>query len=758
MFARVVISACCLLAFGFNGFTQAPNLTALKNRLQNSKPDTARLNNLLQISAYYNDLPKPSATVNQALNYAGAAEKLSVSLTDYHGLGKSYTALAKAWRNNKDSARAKAYLLKAKTVFADNHFYREAAEVVLNMEEFYQYFGGTDMKVRIAYYEQALPLFQQSPAKDRQEATLKVLGDFYQVQGNYPKALNYLQQALLLSGYIKTADRLALYDLLGAVYVMLGNLNQALAYGLMAVKMTEDSKDISMQACAVYNRVGITYYQMKQPRKARPFFEKSLAIAVKQGDIQTQINEYVNIAHVLISLGEFNKCILLLKDVIKKYPPAEVDGHTGVDHSLLKCYTRIKMFKEAKIYADRMEIAGAKNNLTDNEQQITQSLLAEYYVATLQDQPARKHLSFLKKISAAQHNPVALAIAFTLEAKLDSAQSKYASAYKNYRRASKLKDSVWNENQSRQVAQLQIQFETEKKDQQLKVKEDRIKLLNNQARLQQINLAQEKTTQKLIIAGAVLLVILLGLSYNGYCLKQRINLQLQLQRKEIDRKNQSLTSLVAQKDGLLEEKEWLMKEIHHRVKNNLQIVISLLSTQSNYLDNDIAYNAIRESQHRMQSISLIHQKLYQSDNLALVDIHAYIADLVDYLRESFDTGNRIEFELDVTHAEFDVTRSVPLGLILNEAITNSIKYAFPRERSGKITIALKLGPGNLFVLTIHDNGVGFPPEVDLYKSKSLGMSLMRGLSKQLGGNLKIENNDGISIVVEFIDEKLLKAV
>jgi two-component sensor histidine kinase len=137
------------------------------------------------------------------------------------------------------------------------------------------------------------------------------------------------------------------------------------------------------------------------------------------------------------------------------------------------------------------------------------------------------------------------------------------------------------------------------------------------------------------------------------------------------------------------EKEWLMKEIHHRVKNNLQIVISLLSTQSNYIDNDIAYNAIRESQHRMQAISLIYQKLYQSENLARVDIRSYIAELVTYLRESFDTDPRIRFELDIVPLDLEVTRAVPLGLILNEAITNAIKYAFPDERTGKISICLK---------------------------------------------------------------------
>ena len=758
VYNRALMLACILLVYSFTGLAQTPGIAVLKASLQNSKPDTARVSILLQISNYYNNLPKPLPEVNKALAYASNAEKLSTQLAYKPGLGNSYVAMAKAWRNKKDTARAMDYLRKGREVFVANNFYKEAAEAVLNMEEFYQYFGGTDMNVRIAYYEQALPLFHQSAAKNREEATLKVLGDFYYVKGDYARSMQYLQQALTLVQYVKLIDKEGLYDLLGTVYAMTGNLNKALEYGLLAIKMTELSGDTTMQACAVYNRVGITYYNMKQFERAKLFYEKSLAIAVKYGDIPTQINQYVNIAQTLTTQDKFEECIALLKKVEKKYPSAEIARQAGVDIILLRCYVSLKRFKEAGIHRDRVEVAGMNTEENSNYLPSIQSVLTAYYVATGQDKPARKHLALFKKLAIERQNPIAMASVYTHQARLDSIENNFAAAYKNFKIASNIRDSIWNENQSRQVTQLQIQFETEKKDQQLKVKEERIKLLNNQARLQQINLDQEKTTQKLIICGAILLVILLGISYNGYRLKKRVNRQLQAQRKQIEQKNDSLTQLVSQKDSLLEEKEWLMKEIHHRVKNNLQIVISLLSTQSNYLDNDIAYNAIRESQHRMQSISLIHQKLYQSENLALVDINSYIADLVAYLRDSFDTGTRIAFEMDITDAELDVTRAVPLGLILNEAITNAIKYAFPDGRSGKISISLKPHGQSSFSLTIHDNGIGLPATVDIAKSKSLGMSLMRGLSKQLGGTLKVESGDGITIVVDFVDEKLLKAV
>jgi two-component sensor histidine kinase len=284
----------------------------------------------------------------------------------------------------------------------------------------------------------------------------------------------------------------------------------------------------------------------------------------------------------------------------------------------------------------------------------------------------------------------------------------------------------------------QIQIDKIKKEKQVKLKEEPSKLL--------------------VLFGGLLILALVMLSVRLHRLRAGADHEIKLQRVQIKQKTESLYRLATQLDALLGEKEWLMKEIHHRVKNNLQIVISLLSTQSNYIDNDIAYNAIRESQHRMQAISLIYQKLYQSENLARVDIRSYIAELVTYLRESFDTDLRIRFELDIVPLDFEVTRAVPLGLILNEAITNAIKYAFPDQRTGKISICLKEDDDKTFLLRIHDDGVGSPVISDIQSRKSLGMSLMHGLSKQLSGNLSVKNEEGMTITVNFSQDDLLKTV
>ena len=209
---------------------------------------------------------------------------------------------------------------------------------------------------------------------------------------------------------------------------------------------------------------------------------------------------------------------------------------------------------------------------------------------------------------------------------------------------------------------------------------------------------------------------------------------------------------------MLDEKEWLVKEIHHRVKNNLQIVMGLLQRQSAYIDNDIAFAAIQNSENRMHSIALIHQKLYQSESLDLINMPEYIDELITYLKDGCDTGNRIHFEKKIDEIYLDVSQAVPLGLILNEAITNAIKYAYPKDNAGFIHIVLSQTGEDENLLIIEDHGPGLPSHFNMEKIDSLGMNLMKGLSKQLGGTFQLENNQGLTIKIVFKTEKYIGAI
>jgi len=255
--------------------------------------------------------------------------------------------------------------------------------------------------------------------------------------------------------------------------------------------------------------------------------------------------------------------------------------------------------------------------------------------------------------------------------------------------------------------------------------------------LKKSNFYQEHNV--LIILGVLFLIFVI--IYKCYSSKNEINKDLALKQEKINDQSISLKKLLL-------DKEWLLKELHHRVKNNLQVVISLLNTQSAYLENKDALLAIQDSQNRMFAMSLIHQKLYQNDNLSTIDMHWYIPELVSYLKSVFDADHKIAFLLDIDHVDLDVAQAMPLGLILNEAIINALKYAYPETHKGEVKIFLKEKQDNLYQLIISDNGVGVP-DFELKNRNSLGMNLMYGLSNQIEGSFEVESKNGLSITLNF---------
>ncbi len=223
--------------------------------------------------------------------------------------------------------------------------------------------------------------------------------------------------------------------------------------------------------------------------------------------------------------------------------------------------------------------------------------------------------------------------------------------------------------------------------------------------------------------------------------------KLQERYEEVMQKNQVLQQL-------LTEKECMLKEIHHRVKNNLQVVMSLLNSQADFLEDKVALSAIRESQHRVRAISLIHQKLYQSEGVARIPMRDYIEEVVAYLHQSYCLHHTVRFELQVEPIELDVTQALPLGLIINEVITNAFKYAFPDGRPGTVRLSLHRLAKTTYQLTIADNGVGLPAHYDPSQSPSLGMTLLHGFSGQLGGELTITSRQGLNFSLVFAEEQL----
>lgn len=209
----------------------------------------------------------------------------------------------------------------------------------------------------------------------------------------------------------------------------------------------------------------------------------------------------------------------------------------------------------------------------------------------------------------------------------------------------------------------------------------------------------------------------------------------------------------------LNEKELLLREIHHRVKNNMQIISSLLNLQRSYIHDEEAANILQESQGRVKSMALIHEKLYQTSDLARINVEEYIQSLTMNLFHSYTVNPGIKLSMDVSDLYFNIDTAVPLGLIINELVSNSLKYAFKDRDEGEIRISLleTAEPGK-YLLLIRDDGTGFPHELDFAESHSLGLQLVNTLVNQLDGEIEMITNGGTTFNIIIHEQKYKERV
>jgi two-component sensor histidine kinase len=410
-------------------------------------------------------------------------------------------------------------------------------------------------------------------------------------------------------------------------------------------------------------------------------------------------------------------------------------------------YTDLKDFKKAKIYAEKSMKISSELPADSSEQYLLYPGIIKYHFAIGEYDIARKYITVYKTLSEKGNNAVKLADVHRMLFKLDSVQLRFKDALKDLKIATAYEDSITNTTKDKAFQELQVKYDSDKKDKALVIKDKNNKLLYKQSELQKSKLYQANLLKNVGLIVILLLIIILSLVYRSFYTKQKNNRLLESKNKQIDEKNSVLQKLA-------DEREWLLREIHHRVKNNLQIVMSLLNTQSHYLTDKAAMKAINSSQHRIHSMSLIHKKLYQSDNLVAIHMPTYIGELIEYFKISFDTGQRIRFITQIEDISLDIGQAVPLGLILNETITNSIKHAFPDGKEGLISIVMQLNDENHYKLIISDDGIG--PDCDALSSvkDTLGMKLINGLISDIDGTLKISNFDGYWIEIIFpCDEK-----
>jgi len=678
--------------------------------------------------------------IDSAIVLNNQARAVSKNLDYKLGIGKSLLLEAQITKEKGDQKKAWDLAKSALAYAKKNNMPELQADIYAELGH---HFGNEkeELLQKIKYYELAVPLYQKGKALKKEGDALKELGDFYEFMGETQKAATLFDKAVAIYKSVGYKQLQGIYTLMSGNYRTMGNFQSALQYALMAENIAEEVNDQSFQLSTIYNHLALAYYDLKKNDLALSYFEKSLNIALKYKNVDAVNTISTNLASLHYRKKNFRETLRIIKLTAKDYPPTDSGSKLRQTFMFLVSYSMLKEFDNAKPYYEKMLRHYHDNKEAEVGLDYKLMGIILYLQQSGQAEKTYLYLDELKDYCKKTNNIIRLSELEGMYFKSDSACKKYLPAIEHIKQYKILSDSVFNLDRAQQFSALQLKFETEKKDKN-------IKLLTQQAKLQETKIYNDMIIRYVFIGSLVVLVLFLGLIYNRYRLKQKTNQRLESKQEKINQQNELLKKL-------LTEKEWLLKEIHHRVKNNLQIVISLLNTQSAYLDNKDALLAIQNSQHRMHAMSLIHQKLYQSENLAYIDISWYIYELVNYLKESFDMDRKISYTLDTEKLELDVAQAVPLGLILNEAVSNAIKYAFPDKKKGNIFISLKNIEGCCYQLIIADDGVGLPEGFDLANSESLGMNLMMGLSDQLDGSFKTENNNGLKITIEFIKKNQL---
>lgn len=639
---------------------------------------------------------------------------------------------------------------------SEPHFSKDnqAAEAYLKLGNSYANIS-KELDLKLRSYRQALELFRKAGNKRGQAATLEAIAQVHLLNWNQRLALEELEEALVLNRSSHNPSLHKTYALLSGVYRTLGNYPEALRYGLAALRNSQDLQDTKYLS-SYYLQLGYLYHDLKQADEALESCEKALQHIDKENQDNDVFNALSLAVNVLLEQKRTEDALLYIKKFVKARPPGSLKNVAMVTLFKAQCYIALMQYPLARkeiVLAERYlsEIDSTKNPVFQNDsyRMGVYQVAGELYMATKEYAKSRFYFNKMIQVNQKVDYLSEAVLHQLLLFKLDSAQANFKDALIHHQRYSFLKDSIFNEARSKQIASLQIQYETQAKVQ-------RIELLTKKNEMQQALLIQKDFQQNVFLIGSILLLLLLILVYNGFQVKKKNNRLLEDKQQEINQKNESLNQLLKEKenlltnkDELLDEKRWLLKEVHHRVKNNLQIVTSLLHSQAAYLDDGKALGAIMDTQHRVHAMSLIHQKLYQSDKMATIAIDEYLKELVDHLCDSYGIDGHIRFKLEIVPINMDVVMAVPLGLLVNEAVTNCIKYAFPPEVEGVVCLSLKAVGPSTYLLTIADNGIGLGNTSDLSPTRSLGMKLMKGLSKQLGGSLTLENTNGLKINVFF---------
>jgi two-component system, sensor histidine kinase PdtaS len=507
-------------------------------------------------------------------------------------------------------------------------------------------------------------------------------------------------------------------------------------YGLLSVRTAAATGDTSASLAAYNNHLAIAYTYLNEPDESEPYFQRGLNVALKYHDTGSVVQLTANLANVMASNGQYEKARQFLTGLLARHRAYFTRDSIAIATRLLEVYTGLRQFKQGEPFVKMLKKFIPHEEAYYYLRTDAAIRVSTYYMDQGELDSARYYLDYYAGVAIKNKMTQASFYVPYYRFRLDSLSGHYLEAIREHERYKAASDSIQGATRYQQLAQYSALYESGQKDRS-------IQQLRQQADVQASRLRQEVFLRRVTIGGVALLLVVVSLLYYAYRVKQRSNRLLQIQRMVIDQKNEGLQNLVT-------EKELLVTEIHHRVKNNLYLITSLLESQSAYL-HDEALFAIQTSQHRVEAISMIHQKLLLDGQLADVEMSGYLTDIVSTLRDGLVTNEDIVFYLNLDPIPLDVSQAVSVGLIVNETVTNAVKYAFPHNGAGRIDIAFKQRLAGEIVLRITDNGVGLPNNYEAGRTKSLGMGLIEGLSRALKARLHVHARPGTTIEVVFAE-------
>ena len=535
-------------------------------------------------------------------------------------------------------------------------------------------------------------------------------------------------------GYVETADSLyvkmikdavrlkdeqnlySAYAGRAALFYKLGKQGQALEFYFKAVAIAERRRD-SLNLSKIYNNLSLVQSKLNDYDGSAQTLRK--AIAIKRA-----LKDSLGLADNYINLGNIHAKLLVEDSALSYYRLASM-LYRGIGDTVaaqLVCNNigellyKLNRFDEAAIYID--------SSLTIREQMkpnleylINLSYRGDIYNRQGQYKQALESFNKIEEILGDQSYPPVLKEVYRGKAEAHAQLAETAPAYEYMLKLSQLEKELNEANEIELQEKYEALFLTNEKENALKL--NRLELDN-----------QKGQTRLWTIIGiaAFLLFVLTGILV---ILNRRRN-------QVLAEKNSFVTKS-------LNERETLLREIHHRVKNNLQIVSSMLSIQSRRVKDEDARAGMLDSQNRVNSMSLIHEHLYQDEQFSHVDMPDYVGKLLANLRQSF-SNSALEIQMDVANLKLDIDTAVPLGLIINEAITNAVKHAFPESQKGQVKVSLHQVKDQI-MLEIADNGAGFV--IDEVEKGSFGLTMMRAFTESLEGELTIESHQGTRLKFQF---------